>query len=471
LDSLDAIVAIASNASDYNYKKVAKGPRMTTGLTVGLLSIHACKDSFGCFTGTVGELQAKLTALTDEDIEALRKESPTTYPEDADDSSLPNKPTSRAGEPASIVHTVTVHQTGQHNQVPQINPLGAEKDVAKSPEQDTTPAFLLDGYDWTSIDHDPLPEPEIPPGDEQVALWYDVPKHGTTESDTAVGTSWGFPGRIIPQHFPLQSIMDPLSDGDMGALHYAGKNATHSLKSRLLVHKLTLKVRFFDGYDWPEKLDLVKMKAWNRQTSFAIEPEPKELRLAQKKRVTDALADKVGKQGTRTVSLTRKTKLLADLLGNEDEETPTTSATFERTPLPEERAANIEHQAELRRLSRKTHLFFQISANGVTLRMDSFEKSESHRLVSILSLSVSDLFLAETASHSNPIKMLGEWINENEHPRDTRFGTLMMKVSPRGRQVSFTPLLFLSTGSLNIITALLPIDGNMEPSQSSDRGQ
>jgi hypothetical protein len=406
---------------------------MTTSLTVGLLSIHACKDSFGCFTDTVGELQAKLTALNDEDIEALRKESSTTYPEDADDSSLPNKPASRTGEPVSIVHTVRVHQTGQHNQVPQINPLGPEKDVAKSPEPDTTPAFLLDGYDWTSIDHDPLPEPVIPPGDEQVALWYDVPKHGTTESDTAVDRSWGFPGQIRPQHFPLQSITDPLSDGDMGALHHAGKNATLSLKSRLLVHKLTLKVRFFDGYDWPEKLDLDERKAWNRQTSFAIEPEPKEARLAHKKRVTDELADKVAKHGTGDGSLTRKTKLLADLLGNKDEETSTAAAaTFERTPLPEERAANMEHQAELRRLSRKAHLFFQISANGVTLRMDSYEKSESHRLVSILSLSVSDLFLAETASHSNPIKMLGEWINEYEHPRDTRFGTLMMKVSPRG---------------------------------------
>jgi hypothetical protein len=44
LDSLDAIVAIASNASDYNSKKAAKGPRMTTSLTVGLLSIHTCRD-------------------------------------------------------------------------------------------------------------------------------------------------------------------------------------------------------------------------------------------------------------------------------------------------------------------------------------------------------------------------------------------------------------------------------------------
>jgi hypothetical protein len=122
-----------------------------------------------------------------------------------------------------------------------------EKDVAKSPKQDsTTPTFLLDGYDWTTVYYDPLSEPEIPSGDEQIALWYDVPKHGTTESAAAVDRSWGFPGKIVPQHLPLQSITDPLSDGDIKAFHYAGKGAAVSLKSRLLVHKLSLKVRFFD---------------------------------------------------------------------------------------------------------------------------------------------------------------------------------------------------------------------------------
>jgi autophagy-related protein 2 len=62
------------------------------------------------------------------------------------------------------------------------------------------------------------------------------------------------------------------------------------------------------------------------------------------------------------------------------------------------------------------------------LRIDSFEESKDHRLASCVDLSLNDLFLAETISGDKPVKILGEWFNEVEHPRDTGDGILMMKM-------------------------------------------
>ena len=36
-----------------------------------------------------------------------------------------------------------------------------------------------------------------------------------------------------------------------------------------------------------------------------------------------------------------------------------------------------------------------------------------------MDLSVEDLFIAKSISNVQPIKMLGEWVNDVEHPRDT----------------------------------------------------
>ena len=129
--------------------------------------------------------------------------------------------------------------------------------------------------------------------------------------------------------------------------------------------------------------------------------------------------------GLPASTLERKAKLICELLDNPSSD----SAAFNGMPLPEERGAQLERQAELRRISRKTHRFFQISASGVRARVDSFHESIAHRLVSIIDLSMSDLYFAETVSRQNPVKMFGEWVNEKEHPRDSRHGSLMVKVS------------------------------------------
>jgi hypothetical protein len=117
--------------------------------------------------------------------------------------------------------------------------------------------------------------------------------------------------------------------------------------------------------------------------------------------------------------------LLGDLLsgGSSDQGSP-----FENMPLPEDRGRKLKEQAELRRLARRTNKFFQIGASGVSMRVDSLEESNEHRLLSCLNLKVNDFFVVETISTNRPIKMVGEWFNEQEHPRDSNDGLLMLKV-------------------------------------------
>lgn len=412
LDSMDAVIAVANNG---DVTKGVKHPKIRTNLTFGILSIHACKDSFNCFTGTVGELQAKLTALSEADIEAMRTESPT-----------PPRP--KIQQPKTAKPSTTRRK--------QIN-------LRKKPSSPKS-SFLLDGYDWTTIDHDPyLPELKIPEGHEQAAVWYDDTASGSAPIDPNKSRAAIFPGKIIPQHFPIQALHDPLADGDMGASHHAGENANITVKSRLLVHKLTVKTRFFDGYDWPEAVTVKQLKAAKeKDAEFVIEPIPKAAPAADDSTEGGDSNDFDEVQKQTEKSLARKSKLMSDLLDGEGKDT--TDTTFKKTPLPEDRAFVMERRAEVRRLSRKTSLFFQISANGVRLRVDSLEKSDSHRLVSILTLNVSDLFLAETASLSNPIKMLGEWVNDSQHPRDTRHGTLMLKVRTHALLSLLISIVFLT---------------------------
>ena len=65
----------------------------------------------------------------------------------------------------------------------------------------------------------------------------------------------------------------------------------------------------------------------------------------------------------------------------------------------------------------------------MSVRLDSLEESKDHRLASCLSVKAKDFFVAETISNNRPVKMVGEWFNDDEHPRDSNDGLFMMKVS------------------------------------------
>lgn len=387
LESVDAILA-KKNTKDFDSITGARPgtqePQLTISLTLGELSLYACKDSFQCFTETIGELQTSLTALTSEDLRELTKIAPKTLAEPAKEAKVP--------------------KNGNIQAIP----------------IDRTNDLLLDGYDWTTIEHDSNNAVAIPPGQEQTARWYGSPKisvenadgdcviDGDADLETIAGP------RLIHHHFPLEVVSNPLQGGDMDSAKFAGTDRV-SVNTRILLHDMKVKVRLFDGYDWP---DFQVQRKTNPNALFVIDEAPLNFNANND---ASAAGDKPGSSEQKPG---RKAELMGDLLAGP----PDNSGTFRNMPLPEERVKIFLTQKELRRLSRRTNSYVQFSAQGVSLRLDSYCYSTEHRLKSCLDLSLKDFFLAETISNSTPIKMIGEWFNEVEHPRDSKDGLLMFKV-------------------------------------------
>jgi len=419
LDTISAIVAYR-NENTESKSKALREPPLTITLTLGTLSIHSCKDSFTCFACSVGELQAKLTAFADKDIAELKRMT-------ADSLTTPD--TTRMEE------QVCDRQKYKKDQrpIPDIKTSMVPKIYS--------PALLLDGHEWTTVDKDPSTGPVIPPGDEQIAGWYN------TSQDTA---NRNFPSIVMHQHFTLCTNEDPLSEGDMGAQTLVGETTDLFLKSRLLIHKLSVKLRFFDGYDWPNKCSIQQKEAVTRPGRMSvIEPLP-----------TQTLEDN-GKKGEKISedksSLAMKEQLMGELLDTGAPENMKSKSFFEEVPLPEERASIINRQKQLRLSGRKPSVYFQISFNGVASRIDSYKKSNTHLLQSILELAVSKMFIAETVSGSNPVKMFGEWSNEHEHPRDTRFGTLMLSMTTWAPKKKITKENEIESDECDVTMQLMPM--------------
>jgi hypothetical protein len=284
---------------------------------------------------------------------------------------------------------------------------------------------LLDGYEWTEVDHDPLREIAIPDGAEQVAAWYSANGPRNTDNAPLVVPSTSqprnFPTRIIHDHFPFHSLSNPLTK--MGAEKYGGVGSSPQLRSRVVIHSLTVKLRFHDGYDWPRKVSDQERTYIRKDSQFVIVPPPK----SEVTKIKAKMAD-VSRGQLDDTRAAKRVELLASLLDG-DETGNDGRSPFDNAALPEDRARMLEEQSELRRLSKRNKVYLQVSANGMTIKLDTYKQSEIHRLVSVLGVSISDMFIAEAASTSTPVKMLGEWINENEHPRDSRSGILMLKVS------------------------------------------
>ena len=80
---------------------------------------------------------------------------------------------------------------------------------------------------------------------------------------------------------------------------------------------------------------------------------------------------------------------------------------------------------------RNVNKYFEIVLHGIKLKQDSFVESKDHRLASLLDLSVSDFYIAEAISNDDPIKLMGEWMNEVEHPRDDSDGIIMLQIATK----------------------------------------
>jgi hypothetical protein len=399
LDSLDSVVALAGGRSD------TASPEIQISLTVGKFSLFACKDSLSRFVRMVSELSFEQTALDSCGLESLRAKAYNCLIE-KDKESQADLANSHTKVLDDLKHRSALQPTTARR-------YNEGKD------------FLLDGYDWTTVDQTETSLFGILQGEEQAARWF-----GSSETDSKADDDVVFAPlfakvdkslinqrpQMISHHFAVQTAADPLEESDMGVRKFAGAKATIKVKSRLIVHDFALKLRFFDGYDWPDLLDERKRRLATKG-AFIID----DLQVLIPQEEEEVV---MGKRG-RAVEIDKKKELIGNLLGVAAEP----SDTFQRLPLPEEKGAQILQQDERRRLARRCAKYFQFSASGISLRLDTLDESDDHRLASCLSVKVNDFFLAETISGGRPVKMTGEWLSDNEHPRDTKQGLFTMKVS------------------------------------------
>lgn len=389
-------------------------PPLCLTISVGELCVFACKDSFSRFNKTVGEVVEQLTALSKHDLDELRQFSVE------EQSPMDERETEEEPEELATLYDPLDDLRKRSVLRPAFGSTAAN---SKPPD------FLLDGYDWTTIDGDELGQASIPPGEEQAARWFGetaeeatAAVEPTATSDLSGSMTGSMEGLktsgplIISQHFTLNEISDPLNGGDMGVSKILQDPSLASVKTRVIIKELGIKLRFFDGYDWPELLHAdVRTRACSDGPFVLPEVKAK----------TDDADDSPRTRQRDSRNPTRKAQLLGNLLGQE----APTCYTFQETPLPEERSRILKEQAEFRRLARRPGKYFQVAASGISCRIDSFASSTEHRLSNCTDVKIQDFFLAETISGSRPVKMIGEWFNEEEHPRDSNAGLAMVKVS------------------------------------------
>lgn len=268
--------------------------------------------------------------------------------------------------------------------------------------------FLLDGYDWTTIDNDM----QIPKGgcdDDQQARWYH------SKSDTNPLSTKNEEGRlnIVSNYMSLSQRPDDLHFPDSATAKYSGLSTSPLPICTLMITDFQIKLRLFDGFDWPEFVPQPLSKATSKKNqnfiigSVQVDQEPPK---------------------QQHPSNQQKDEILSNLLSLE-EVVDSHPSPFAAIPLPEEKHEQSRISRNLSHLIRRTDRYFQLSSSGISMRVDSFADSTSHQLSSILSLKVNDFFVAETLSSPKPIKMVGEWFSETEHPRETNQGLLSLKVS------------------------------------------
>lgn len=391
--------------------RTVSDPALMISASTRQICVFACRDSLARLMDTIGEATAEMTAITTNQLEEWRSKSLNDQ--------LLGRPNVFAGrETAQKIHDKKT-STPSVQRITSIN------------TTDIPFEFLLDGYDWTAIDSDEIGKLEIPQGEEQSARWLVDGETQSSKSSRNVTTTFPRDGNvmknsllqmgppIITHHFSLHSVVDPIGDGDMGATKYANSKIEPRVKVKVIVRDLAIRLRFFDGYDWPELLN-DKARSAPRCESFLI-PEVK--KKAEEDLASDAHQNHFGPKGE--VEKSKKSILLEDLLVDGSK----VGSTFANIPLPDEYDTRLKEEVEFRRLARRTSKYFQIEASGVVARIDAMEECDDHRLVSCMNLMISDLFIAETISSNMPVKMVGEWFNEQEHPRDSKEGLILMKVT------------------------------------------
>jgi len=472
LDSVYAIIRkITSICRSDMQNNVAQSDLVVT-LTMGQLSLYACKDSFTCLTQTISEYILEITALSQEEIDSYRASANPTFNIDVrNESNLEGKESKEAN-----------HQRKEGESPPEYLTLldVIEDDIfnEKSTDEIESHAISLSFQESDKIE-EAVPYADIP--DSELSATELRKKHGMTNSNTAISniteslliknfytinSSSGLNDRsslseaitqqgvkhtrisnlnevemnneslgdedwttvdllhsspkeynqhgrwlvgkdgnnitaitpeikIFPHHVPItQTHEDPIFAKKINATKYTGTQKEPRVKLQLIIKDFNANCRFFDGNDWTySPIDSHTYHKYNDSSSTNANTN-------EKKEITS-----------------RKQSLMDELLENDFSEVE--EKCFERF-LVNERPSP--------KMGRQMLKYFQFSFQGVKVRFDSFQESHDHLLASCMRLKVNDFSLIETISDDRPIKMLGEWVNESAHPRDSNDGIIMLKV-------------------------------------------
>lgn len=409
LDSLDTVILQTKN--DENDRDIGrKEPAIAVALTLGHLSLYACNDSFSCFNQTYNEWFIKFTAVSDDELEAMRLLSEAQLDHEKDKRSV-NVEKSRIDSLASSNLTVppTPHATVVMTPPSRQQQFSRDDTVS----MDLTKTLLFENYytidatmgehqndercqtdkmivneqddslseasedDWATIEHDYAQFSGIPSGDDQKAEWI------VCKSDAVHRQRDSQQLKIFPQH--MKHVSDPLAHSGVDAAKLAGTDVAPDIGLRVIVKDASITIRLFDGFDY-----------MNDPPSLA------------------------SRQSNNTEDL--RDQLLNNLIGGGDADECSSPL------LSEDHNEQLRRDRSRRKHHRNVNKYFQLTFQGLKLKHDSFVDSKEHRLASYLDLSVSDFYIAEAISNDDPIKLMGEWMNELEHPRDDSDGMIMLQI-------------------------------------------
>jgi hypothetical protein len=403
IDSIDAAILV-NTSGDENQPN--SEPAITVALTLGKLNGKFCKDSFSCMTNTFNEWLLRLLAVSEEELEKLRLFSESNSDEggaqlsnesigrtispplinsskSAKSEPKTNPPSIIREESASVDLTETLLFQDYYTIDARKNFSPSRRQSARQPTRTIVESSSSD-EEWAAVEHEYLRNSSIPREVEQRAEWVMCEDD---ESDDFSQRQCKII-KVFPQHFKSKPLLDPLSGRHADAAKLTGTHLKADIGFRLIVKDASISCHFFDGLDWEPALPATKPKS-------------------------DTSDD-------------RKQMLLSNLLEDINE-----SPSSTLVPLPDERNEILKRDRDKKRLRRNVQRYFSISIEGLALNHDSYVQSIEHQLASSLTLSVADFFVAETISSKDPIKMVGEWISEEEHPRDNSDGVIMLEMLTR----------------------------------------
>ena len=378
VDSLDIIVTLINLSFERNQFKSPS----TISLSVGRVSLYACRDSLRCLSDTVGELVLILTS----------PQMKQSLPKGTDSISMEPKINERFVTITDAMDDLLFSESQKvHDMVEAVSSKHRRADFAVSNASPTHyPQTIQSDRSWTSIDYRWSDGNGLPEGEEQTTRWYHgeerlvstvIPENATVIVDAASDRGETF--KLFPQHISQNSSSHYMHGAEALMSELEGKVESLSVKLRILITDATLVCRFFDGYDWPQI--------------------PK---VAPKAKIGDDT----------------KSKLLGDLLYQDE------SASIDELTRKKEET-NIPASEFITRKRRQTDFFFQFQSTGLKTRVDLFHESMEPRLNSFISLSLTDFVLAERLGSQRALKVVGEWVSDKEHPRDSNDGLLMLTVS------------------------------------------